>query len=402
MSMPMVRLRYTTLALDGTSATHERDVEDTSLLTRELERQGVIVVSTETLKDGQGKLSFRGALKPRAVTAFLRELSLILKSGLPLAESLDLAAQDADARLAKAIQALRRDIVAGAAFAQALERQSVIFTPDIIAMARVAEATGDYDTVFRALSQERERSHVLLDKVKNTLRYPAFLICAAMLLLLFFLLRVIPQFATLFADQQRPPNGLAVVIFALSGWLVANEQPLLVGAVVAICSGLLIWKTPAAKGALLRGFAKLPVIGSLVLMRRSALLLSNLSLLLGQGVPLIEALSVAESIIGTDAKVAFGHVQDVVRRGGRLNEGLAAVNLLPKLAVRMLKIGEETGELAKTAGEAGQLYMEKLERRLEQVTAFIGPVAILFIAGMIGSIMVSIMMAILSVNDLAM
>jgi general secretion pathway protein F len=305
-------------------------------------------------------------------------------------------------RLAKAIQALRRDIVSGSAFAHALERQSEIFTPDIIAMARVAEATGDYDTVFRALAQERERSHVLLDKVKNTLRYPLFLICAAMLLLFFFLLHVIPQFSTLFADQQRPPNGLAVVIFALSDWLVANEQSLIVGAVLALCSGLLIWRTPVAKGVLLRTFAKLPIIGSLLLMRRSALLLSNLSLLLGQGVPLIEALSVAESIVGTDAKAAFDHVQDVVRRGGRLNEGLTGVNLLPRLAVRMLKIGEETGELAKTAGEAGQLYMEKLERRLEQVTAFIGPVAILFIAGMIGSIMVSIMMAILSVNDLAM
>jgi general secretion pathway protein F len=398
----MVRLRYTTLALDGTCATHERDVEDALLLTHELERQGVIVVSSETVKIRQNNFSFRGGLKPRAITAFLRELSLILRSGLPLAESLDLAAQDADARLAKAIQALRRDIVAGAAFAQALERQSEIFTPDIIAMARVAEATGDYDTVFRALAQERERSHVLLDKVTNTLRYPLFLICAAMLLLFFFLLHVIPQFSTLFADQQRPPNGLAVVIFALSDWLVANQQSLIIGVVLTLCAGLLIWRTPVAKGALLRAFAKLPIIGSLLLMRRSALLLSNLSLLLGQGVPLIEALSVTENIVGTDAKAAFGRVQDVVRRGGRLNEGLIGVNLLPRLAVRMLKIGEETGELAKTSGEAGQLYMEKLERRLEQVTAFIGPVAILFIAGMIGSIMVSIMMAILSVNDLAM
>jgi general secretion pathway protein F len=398
----MVHLRYTTMGLDGTCATYERDVEDALLLTRELERQGVIVVSTETIKVKQHGFSFRDSVKPRVITAFLRELSLILRSGLPLAESLDLAAQDADTRLAKAIQALRRDILSGAAFAQALERQSEMFTPDIVAMARVAEATGDYDTVFRALAQERERSHVLLDKVKNALRYPLFLICAAMLLLFFFLLHVIPQFSTLFADQQRPPNGLAVIIFALSDWLVVNEQSLIVGAVLSLCSGLLIWRTPAAKGALIRAFGKLPIIGSLLLMRRSALLLSNLSLLLGQGVPLIEALSVTEDIVGTDAKAAFGRVQDVVRRGGRLNEGLTGVDLLPKLAVRMLKIGEETGELAKTAGEAGQLYMEKLERRLEQVTAFIGPIAILFIAGMIGTIMVSIMMAILSVNDLAM
>ncbi len=398
----MARMRYTTIALDGTCATQERDVEDALLLTRELERQGVVVVSTETIKEKKSSFTLRSNVKPRVITAFLRELSLILRSGLPLAESLDLAAQDVDVGLGKAIQALRRDIISGAALGQALERQPELFTPDIVAMARVAEATGDYDTVFRALALERERSHVLLDKVKNTLRYPLFLICAATLLLCFFLLHVIPQFSSLFSEQQRPPNGLAVVIFALSDWLVANQQSLIIGVILSLCLGLLVWRTPAAKGFLLRAFARLPIIGSLLLMRRSALLLSNLSVLLGQGVPLIEALGVIENIVGADAKADFGLVQDVVRRGGRLNEGLTQVNLLPPLAVRMLKIGEETGELAKTASEAGQLYMEKLERRLEQVTAFIGPIAILFIAGMIGSIMVSIMMAILSVNDLAM
>jgi len=91
-----------------------------------------------------------------------------------------------------------------------------------------------------------------------------------------------------------------------------------------------------------------------------------------------------------------------VRQGGRLNQGLTSVDMLPALAVRMLKIGEETGELARTAGEAGQLYMDKLEKRLEQVTAFVGPIAILFIAGMIGTMMVAVMMSILSVNDLAL
>ena len=91
----MVRLRYTTMNLDGTCATHERDVDDTVVLTRELERQGVIVVSSEAIKAGGAGFSFRGNLKPRAITSFLRELALILRSGLPLAESLDLAAQDA-------------------------------------------------------------------------------------------------------------------------------------------------------------------------------------------------------------------------------------------------------------------------------------------------------------------
>jgi general secretion pathway protein F len=371
------------------------------ILRHELERQGLIVVSSEFVR-AKRAFTFRSSISPRVITAFLRELSLILRSGLPLADALDLAAQDVDSRLAEAIRSLRREIISGASFGQALERQSEIFTPDIVAMARVAEATGDYDNVFRALAAERERGHILLDKVKNALRYPLFLICSATLVLFFFMLHVIPQFSGLFAEQKRPPNGVAAVIFSLSDWLVANQRSLMIGAVIALVLGLLVWRTPVLRVAFMRGFARLPIIGSLLLMRRSALLLSNLAVLLGQGVPLIDALRVLENIVGAEAKADFTQVKDTVRQGGRLNEGLTSVNMLPSLAVRMLKIGEETGELAKTAGEAGELYMEKLEKRLEQVTALIGPIAILLIAGMIGTMMVSVMMAIISVNDLAL
>ncbi|HLH10533.1 MAG TPA: type II secretion system F family protein [Methylovirgula sp.] len=398
----MPRLKYTTMALDGSCITQEREVDDAMGFAHELERQGLIVVSTQIIKDSKSGFSLRGRIAPRVVTSFLRELSLIVRSGLPLVEALDLAAQDVDSRLAEAVRSLRRDIVAGSSFHHALEKQHEIFTPDIVAMARVAEATGELDKVFRALATERERNHALIDKVTNALRYPLFLICAATLVLLFFMLHVIPQFSSLFADQNHAPNGLVSFVFGTSDWLVANQTALMIGGIATLALGLVAWRMPIMRGALMRGFAQLPVIGSLFVMRRSALLLSNLSILLAQGVPLIEALRVIENLVGAEAKADFAKVIDVVRQGGRLNQGLTSVDMLPALAVRMLKIGEETGELARTAGEAGQLYMDKLEKRLEQVTAFVGPIAILFIAGMIGTMMVAVMMSILSVNDLAL
>ncbi len=397
----MVRLRYTTLASDGTCATHERDVEDTSLLTRELEQQGVIVVSTETIKAEQSRFSFRGTLKPRAITAFLRELSLILRSGLPLAESLDLRHKILTYVSPRLFRALRRDIVSGAAFAQALERRSDIFTPDIIAMARVAEATGDYDTVFRALAQERERSHVLLDKVTNTLRYPLFLICARCCFFSSFCStssRNFPRSSPSSNDRRmdlrcdfrtvRLASRQSAVPYR---WL--RSGPLLRASHLANASGE---RCVASRLCDVADHWLAPVDAPLCAPAVQSLSLTR------TGFPLIEALSVTESIVGTDAKAEFGRVQDVVRRGGRLNEGLNDVNLLPKLAVRMLKIGEETGELAKTAGEAGQLYMEKLERTARASDRFHRAGRNTFYCRMIGSIMVSIMMAILSVNDLAM
>jgi general secretion pathway protein F len=386
---------------DGGCTTHEREVEDTRTLRQELERQGLILVSTEIVK-AKSAMAWRSSISPRVITAFLRELSLILRSGLPLIEALDLAAQDVQSSLASSIRALRREIVAGASFVQALERQPDIFPPDVVAMARVGEATGDLDNVFRALAVERARSHALIDKVSGALRYPAFLILAATSVLLFFMLHVIPQFSSLFADQKNPPGGLVAAVFGLSDWLVRNQDKLTIGAVVVLLAGLLSWRFSATKAMLIRGFARLPLIGHLFTLRRAAVLLSNLSVLLSQGVPLVEALQVLENLVGVEAKTDFARLRDIVRQGGRLNEGLTTVSVLPRLAVRMLKIGEETGELAKTSGEAGQLYMEKLEKRLEQVTGMLGPAAIILIAGMIGSMMVAVMTAILSVNEMAL
>ncbi len=192
------------------------------------------------------------------------------------------------------------------------------------------------------------------------------------------------------------------IVFGLSNWLVTNQERLMIGGVFFLALALLIWRLPSANAIFMRVFAKLPWIGHLFMMRRAALLLSNLAVLLGQGVPLVEALHVLETLVGSETKTSFAKLKDIVRQGGRLNEGLLAVDMLPPLAIRMLKIGEETGELARTSGEAGQLYMEKLEKRLEQVTGVIGPAAIVLIAGMIGTMMVAVMTAILSVNELAL
>jgi type II secretory pathway component PulF len=134
----MARFKFTTMALDGSCSTSEREVEDADILSQELKRQGLILVSIEAAKakTGFGKRT----VSPRSVTAFLKELSLILRSGLPLVEALDLAAEDLEPALADAVRSLQRELVAGASFVQALDQQHKIFTPDVVAMARVAEA----------------------------------------------------------------------------------------------------------------------------------------------------------------------------------------------------------------------------------------------------------------------
>ncbi len=181
--------------------------------------------SLDRLKgDGAGLLS--SPPSPRAITRFLGELALMLRSGLPLDEALALSAEGQPARLGRIVLAVRREVLGGASFVQALEHHPEVFTKDVVAMARIADATGDLAGVFAAVASQRERNHRLAEKVTGSLRYPAFLIVSALGVLVFFLVNVIPNFSGLFADSGTDPGALVRFVLAASDWLVANETNL--------------------------------------------------------------------------------------------------------------------------------------------------------------------------------
>lgn len=394
----MPRFRYTAVGPDGRTLAGETDALDAAAAAADFAGRGLMLQSLDRAKgDGAGWLS--SPPSPRAITRFLGELALMLRSGLPLDEALDLSAKGQPSRLARVVMGVRAEVMAGASFVQALERHPEVFTRDIVAMAKVADATGDLDGVFAAVASQRERTHRLSEKVTGSLRYPAFLIVSAAGVLVFFLVNVIPNFSGLFADSGSDPGSLVRFVLALSDGLIANETAIEVGAAAALLAGVLAWRTAAVRTALLAGFLASPGIRGIWQLWRTSRFLSNLSVLLGQGVPLTEALKVLEDAVGIDGRAALAAVGDTVRRGGRLHEALGGVKLLPPVAVRMIRIGEETGELAKVAGEAGGLYAVQLEKRLDAVSAVIGPSAILFIAGLIGGLMVTIMSALVSVNQ---
>lgn len=394
----MPRFRYTAVGPDGRALAGETDALDAASAAADFAGRGVMLQSLDRLKkEGSGLLS--SPPSARSITRFLGELALMLRSGLPLDEALDLSAQGQPARLARIVRAVRREVLSGASFVQALEHHPAVFTQDIVAMAKVADATGDLDGVFAAVASQRERTHRLSEKVTGSLRYPAFLIVSAAGVLVFFLVNVIPNFSGLFADSGSDPGALVRFVLALSDWLIANETNLEIGLAALLLSGFIGWRTAAVRGALLSALLALPGIRGVWGLWRTSRFLSNLSVLLGQGVPLTEALKVLEDAVGTDGRTMLATVGDAVRRGGRLHEALAQVKLLPPVAVRMVRIGEETGELSKVAGEAGGLYAVQLEKRLDALSAVIGPTAILFIAGLIGGLMVTIMSALVSVNQ---
>jgi general secretion pathway protein F len=165
-------------------------------------------------------------------------------------------------------------------------------------------------------------------------------------------------------------------------------------------AGWTLWRRPSFRSKAVSALSRLPVVSSIFDFHRTALFCRNLSVLLGNGVTLTATLRVIVDIMaGTGRMSEWAAMADRVRHGGKLAEALAAAAVLPPVAVRMLRLGEETGQLPALAARVADFYEAKLQRQLERVVGVIGPVAIIAISIVVGGLIVSVMTALLSVSQ---
>jgi general secretion pathway protein F len=396
-----MRYAYKAQSPDGRLIEGQLDAADLNDVVKQLALRGAVPLSLSKLSGSSFALFERG-LDPRCLTNLLAELAVMLRSGFPLDEALSMARLGLPTGASAVVKVIREDLVAGMSISQAFERHPKFFPPDLIAMTRVGEATGDLHVVFTAIAQERERAHKLAAKVRSAVSYPVFLIVSAITVLLFFLLHVIPQFSAIFDDKTHDPGAMVDLLMSFSQWLSAHETGLFLSAAITAGAGFFAWRHDSSHAAIVSLLLRLPVINKIWTSWRTSRFLASLSLLLGQGVGADEALKILHDSIGGDAEIPLKDACDEVRRGGRVSDALKKTGLFDVFVERMLRIGEETGEMSKLSAEAAALYSRNLERRLDIATSVIGPAAILFIALLIGGLMVVIMTALISVDQAAL
>src|SRR5216683_1483389 len=298
--------------------------------------------------------------------------------------------------------AIRSSIAAGDSFADALERHPTIIEPTHIAMVRAGEASGKLDVVLRAIVEDRARRQLLAERISAAIRYPLFLIGSALAVLMFFLIYVVPQFEPVFKDLGGRLNAGAAFVVAASTWLHGNLD-LFVGTSIALILGIwLLLSQPWAKGMAVAFFASVPGIAGLSGDRRTARLIGTLGLLIENGVALPTALKILRNIVVEPRYAAAAErVYEQVRNGRRFADALAETELLPPLAVRMLRVGDEMGDLALIARHAAEFYEHKFSTGLDRLMGAIGPVAIIVVSVVVGALIVSIMTGLLSITELA-
>jgi general secretion pathway protein F len=401
----MPTFQYRALTQVGEVVTGSLDATSLDEVNRRVEYLGLIPIEAATARK---EARFRsGALallsltgpRPEDVTVFTADLALLLHTGARLNDALELLASgDEMGRMRSTAAALESAILSGDSFGEAVSKHPRIFPPIYVALVRIGETSGALVTVLEALAAERQRAEALARRISDALRYPAFLLLAAGAVLVFFLNFVLPQFASIFRDFNTKLDPVLATFLRLSDLMRSNGQMIVAASLVSLLAGWVILRRRSSRRSLIRALARVPIVRPIMDYHRTGLFCRNLSLLLSSGVMLTSALRIlVDTMESTGTPAQWSRIVDKVRHGGKLSDALLETRALPPMAVRTLRLGEDSGQLAMLAGRIADFYEAKLQRSLDRVIGVIGPLAIIVISLIVGGLIVSVMTALLSV-----
>ena len=344
-----------------------------------------------------------GRVSKTDVEAFTRELANLLTGGVPLSRSLEILSKEASTPAAKTQWSSIKDCVAdGMSLADSFARWPKSFSSVYVAMVRAGEAGGFLDIVLEQIANFQSRERKLVGKVKAAAIYPAILASLGILIMIFLMTYFIPKFSSIFADLGGRLPGLTLFIIGGSGFVTKYWMVLLL-AVVSIVVGLRRTMSKTEGRRFMEGlFLKLPMIGK-ILARFALVRFSRmLGTLAGAGVPLVNALNVANEAIGNQVlSDALTQTVKKIRNGSPLASGMAGCpQLFPPSVVEMIAVAEASGRLDKELVRLSETYEEDLDHRLNMLVAQLEPALLFLMAAIVGTIIIGMLLPIFNLQEL--
>jgi general secretion pathway protein F len=401
----MPSFQYRALTKSGEVVSGSISAPSVGEVTRRIEYLGLLPIDSITEQaSAPGKARSPLLRRPRAedVTVFTSDLALLVRAGARIDDALALLSIDMDVgRLRPVVGQIRAAVLAGESVGDAIAAHPSLFPPIYVALVRVGEASGTLDHILAALGSERTRAEALRRKIADALRYPAFITLAAAAVLVFFLLFVLPQFAAVLRDFGAKLDPFVEAFLGFSNLLRAHSTEFGVGAILIILVVWLLVRRPGIQSKMTGALSRLPGIRTVMMFHITGLFCRNLSILLGNGVALPTTLRILVDMMSRSGHEAqWKKTAEQVRHGGKLSDALAEAAVLPPMAIRMIKLGEETGQMPALAGRVADFYETKLQRSLDRLVGIVGPAAIIGISVIVGGLIVSVMTALLSITQI--
>ncbi|MEE9542342.1 MAG: type II secretion system F family protein, partial [Thermodesulfobacteriota bacterium] len=294
-----------------------------------------------------------------------------------------------------------RDVEGGKALAEALAAHPGVFSKLYVKMVYSGEASGSLEVIFERLVKLLERSLETRGEIKSALVYPAFLTfvsCTSIVILLAF---VIPRFASIFTDIGVELPVSTEILLGLSRIVVRYWWLMLLFIFSAVVGCRYYINTPSGKYVWDDFLLRLPVIGGLIQRIEVARFSRTLGTILNGGVPILESLEIVSEIATNKVIVdTIGAVQVKVKRGESIGASLKGNTFIPKVAVEMISVGEETGRLPEILIEMADRFDREVSEHIKRLLSFLEPSLILIMGLIVGSIVVSMLLAIFSINEI--
>ena len=390
----MAIFTYRVARSDGSVVNGQIEGAEEAAVRGTLESQGLLVFS---LQQRGGTVSRRsstgrswGKLPLGEFLIFNQEFLALVKSGLPVLRVWDLLIERAQhTRFQQALRDVRQDIRGGTASSDALAKHPGYFSELYIATVKAGEQSGNLPEVLQRYIGYLKLMMALRQKVTKALSYPLFLVLIGVGVIAFLLTYVMPTFVSVYGENAKTLPWATQLLMDI----VQHGQAQLIPALLLLGAGGLAvrayYATPAGRLTIDRFLLGLPLIGPILVKHHTVQLTRTLGTILAGGTPLVEALHIARGAVSNRWVMSgLSKAEDEIREGATLAAALQRPHVLPKLAIEMVSVGEETGSLESMLRDVGDFYEADLDTRLSQLTTWIEPVLLLVMGVLVGAIVI--------------
>ncbi len=331
---------------------------------------------------------------------FCQELAVLLDAGIPLFEALvTLREKESSAGVADVLSGLIEDLAQGQTLAQAMRRRPEAFSTLLIASIEASQRTGHTPEALRQHGAYLAWVGGMRDKLVSAMIYPAILISASFLVITFLTVFVVPRFADIYEGMGGELPWLSGVLLK-TGKVVGEHPWLVIGGIVALVAALMAAsRSPVVRKAIAAQLWQMPVVGERLRLVELATLYRTLGLLLQAGVAVVAALEASSELVGPALKISLRGATQRVQEGARLSDSLAEFQLTTPVSLRMVRVGEHTGELGPMLERAATFYDEELARFTDWIGRVVSPVLMLIMGVLIGGIVVLMYLPIFQVAE---
>lgn len=392
----MAMYQYTVRDKSGKLISSSMEAESRRAVVDALREKGYYIAEIKEPGSGLGadiKIPGLGPRMPtlRDITVFSRQFSTMISSGLPVVQSLNILQKQTESKgLQNIIKEVRTDVEGGTPLSDAMAKHPRTFDGLYVNLVRAGEVSGSLETILDRVASFLEKNAELRGKIKGAMTYPTIVLIIALGITYFLLTTIVPQFASLLTETGGDLPALTQGLIVVSNFVQNTGWMILVFIAILVFAYRQIYRTPKGRYQIDKIKLRIPIFGNLIRKAAVASFSRTFSLLLRSGVNVVEALDITKGTANNAiVEEALNNAKLAVQKGEQISQPLAAVpEVFPPMVTSMIAIGEETGAIDSMLAKIADFYDREVDEAVEQLTAAIEPLLMVFLGGIVGTIVV--------------